>query len=83
MHLFISVMLIFGFCVLLLMGLLSVLQELMERDFLAAPLMAERDSQPDQHPYRGDASASAAASGAGAPPKVHQPPLHWSGGQHG
>ena len=43
MHLLISLALIFGFCALLIAGLLRILKDLAERDFHAAPLMADRD----------------------------------------
>jgi hypothetical protein len=51
MHLFISFVLILGFCLLLVFGLLSVLQDMMARDFLAVPAMSERDS-PGDYRYR-------------------------------
>jgi hypothetical protein len=50
MHFLISLVLIFGFCLLLIVGLLSVFQSLMDRDFHVAPLVTERDAQTD-HRY--------------------------------
>lgn len=50
MHYLISFVLILGFCFLIIVGLLSVLQDLMDRDFQASPLMKERDSSPVSNP---------------------------------
>jgi hypothetical protein len=43
MHHLISFVLILGFCFLLIVGFLSVLQELMDRDLNASAFMNERD----------------------------------------
>jgi hypothetical protein len=59
MHLFIAFVLISGFCLLLVVGLLSVLQDMMARDFLAVPAMSERDS-PGDYRYRSADSTFAA-----------------------
>jgi hypothetical protein len=61
MHLFITFVLIFGFCLLLVVGLLSVVQDMMARDFLAVPAMSERDS-PGDYRYRSTTSPCAAGS---------------------
>jgi hypothetical protein len=61
MHLFIAFVLISGFCLLLVVGLLSVLQDMMARDFLAVPAMSERDS-PGNYRYRSVDSTFAAVS---------------------
>jgi hypothetical protein len=58
MHFLISLALIFGFCLLLIVGLLSVFQSLMDRDFHVAPLVAERDAQRDhRYPVAGSSDA--------------------------
>jgi hypothetical protein len=49
MHLLISLVLIFGFSLLLVVGLFSVLQDLLERDFYIPPVIAERDSYSDHY----------------------------------
>jgi len=46
MHYLTTFVLILGFCFVLIIGLLSVLQELMGRDLQASTLMAENDSSP-------------------------------------
>ncbi len=61
MHLFIAFVLIVGFCLVLVVGLLNVLQDMMARDFLAVPSMSERDS-PVDYRYRGTNSPCAAGS---------------------
>jgi hypothetical protein len=42
MHILVSVLLFFVFCALLIVGLLQVLRDLLERDFYAPPSIAER-----------------------------------------
>jgi hypothetical protein len=59
MHLLIAFVLIVGFCLLLVVGLLNVLQDMMARDFLAVPSMSERDS-PVDYRYRSTHSPCAA-----------------------
>lgn len=61
MHLLIAFVLIFGFCLLLVVGLLSVLQDMIARDFLAVPAMSERDS-PSEYRYRSASSPCAAGA---------------------
>lgn len=46
MHHFMSFVLIIGFCVVLVIGLLSVLQELLARDFRGPPPSEERRVPP-------------------------------------
>ena len=50
MHYLIAFVLILGFCFVLIVGLLSVLQDLMGRDFHASSLMTESDSSPASSP---------------------------------
>jgi hypothetical protein len=69
MHFFISVLLLIGFCFLLVVGLLNVLQDLLERDFHAPPRLAERDVFGD----RRRAAGRPRTEGGGAEPA---PPSH-------
>jgi hypothetical protein len=75
MHLLISLALIFGFCALLIAGLLRILKELAERDFHAAPLMADRDPQQRTHPLRSADSATSDPTGNAEASAAQQPPI--------
>lgn len=70
MHHFISFVLILGFCFLLIVGLLSVLQDLMDRDFHAPPRM-----NASARLKEGDSVA------ASTPEIEQQPSLHIGSGQ--
>jgi hypothetical protein len=50
MHFAIALALICGFCLVLIFGLLSVLQDLLSRNFHAVPVMAERESPAECRP---------------------------------
>lgn len=81
MHFLVSLVLIFGFCLLLIVGLLSVLQDLMERDFRAVPSMVEHSSREDHQHQGGEWHRGAAESNAEVAGDVERAPLGLSGGQ--
>lgn len=75
-HFLIALALIAGFCVALLVGLLSVFQDLLDRDFHAAPVVTERDAP-------GDRRYPAANSSAKDPSADVEQTFRMSGGQRG
>jgi uncharacterized iron-regulated membrane protein len=76
MHFFTALALIAGFCVVLIVGLLSIFQDLMDRDFHAAPVVTERDAP-------GDRRYPAASSSAKDPSADVEQTFRMSGGQRG
>jgi uncharacterized iron-regulated membrane protein len=75
-HFFAALTLIVGFCVVLIVGLLSIFQDLMDRDFHAAPVVTERDA-PSAQRY------SAANSPGNNPSANIEQTFRMSGGRRG
>ncbi len=76
MHFLTALALIVGFCAVLMVGLLSVFQDLMDRDFHAAPVVTEHDAP-------GDRRYPAANSSARDPRADVEQTFRMSGGQRG
>jgi hypothetical protein len=82
MHLLISLVLIVGLCCLLLYALLSVLHDLMSRDFHAPPRMTERDPYGDRRcPIIKTANRPASAHIDRTSAQIEEPGLRVSGGR--
>jgi len=78
MHLLISLALMLGFLLVLALGLLSVLRQLMERDFHSAPVMltpvtSGQDLHANQRP------PAAAPPGDAGSPEAERPALRLTG----